>query len=59
MSKPRQTAVDPEDVTLYVIYEDEAVWAYRSPATERLQEGGREVESGPVPDPQAASVPSS
>lgn len=59
MSKPALAAVDPVDGTLYVIYEDGEIWAYRPPAGERLQEGWRRVEGGPVPDGQVTPVPSS
>lgn len=56
MSKPAQAAVDPVDGTLYVIYTDGAVWAYRPPAEERLRESWRRVEGGPASDDKVSPV---
>lgn len=39
MPGPKIATVDPVDGTLYVILKDEAVWAYRPLAKERLLEG--------------------
>lgn len=39
MNHPTLVTVDPVDGTLYVIYEDSSVWAYRPPAKKRLLEG--------------------
>lgn len=47
MTKPTLATVDPVDGTLYVIYEDSSVWAYRPPSKERLLEGWRKVAGGP------------
>lgn len=46
MSNPALATVDPVDGTLYLIYEDNSVWAYRPPSKERLQEGWRKVKGG-------------
>lgn len=48
MAAPSLATIDPVDGTLYVIYEDGAVWAYRPPPEERLQKGWRRVEGGPA-----------
>lgn len=58
MSQPRIATVDPVDGTLYIIYEDSSVWAYRPRAKERLLEGWRRVEGRPAGD-QSSTASSS
>lgn len=58
MTAPALATIDPVDGTLYVIYENGAVWAYRPPSEERPQQGWTRVEGGPVPDRQVPAVPS-
>ena len=58
MNRPTLAMVDPVDGTLYVLYEDSSVWAYRPPSKQQLLEGWRKVAGGPAVR-QEPSVPSS
>lgn len=59
MTEPRLATVDPVDGTLYVVYGDGTVWAYRPPAEERLREGWKEVVRAPGSEERSAPVSSS
>lgn len=56
MIAPRLATIDPVDGTLYVIYEDGAVWAYTPHSEDRIAKGWRTLKGGPCPKNQASSI---